>query len=107
MKDCIYYCAVCVHKSLQVLMSSAHVYTVHDVQVVGMGNEWTGGDIANYPGGGQKINLLKPVVKKWKGDKNTLLMFTDRSVLLVSPPAPLHGVCGLVICEASLLIHQL
>ena len=71
-----------------------------------MGNEWTGGDIANYPGGGQKINLLKPVVKKWEGDMNTLLMFTDRSVLLMSS-SNTSGVYVHVVCEASLSIHQL
>ena len=42
-----------------------------------MGQKWTGGDIANYPGGGQKINLLKPVLAKWKDDTRKLVMFTD------------------------------
>jgi hypothetical protein len=54
------------------------------VEVVGMGKTWTGGDIANYPGGGQKINLLKPVVKKWKDDKNTLVMFTDSYDVIIA-----------------------
>ena len=43
-----------------------------------MGKRWEGGDIARYPGGGHKINLLKPEVKKWQGQKNVIVMFTDR-----------------------------
>ena len=48
------------------------------LQVVGMGKEWQGGDIARYPGGGHKINLLKPVVKKWEDQTDLVVMFTDR-----------------------------
>lgn len=40
--------------------------------------EWTGGDIVRYPGGGQKINLLKPVVQEWQDEKDLIVMFTDR-----------------------------
>lgn len=45
-----------------------------------MGQDWTGGDVVRYPGGGQKVNLLKPVVEKWKDEKNTVVMFVDRCV---------------------------
>lgn len=47
-------------------------------QVVGMGMNWTGGDIVRYPGGGQKVNLLKPVIEKMKDEKNMIIMFVDR-----------------------------
>ena len=48
------------------------------LQVVGMGQEWKGGDVVRFPGGGHKVNLLKPVVEKWKNEKNTVVMFVDR-----------------------------
>lgn len=34
--------------------------------------------MAYNPGGGHKINLLKPVVAEYKDKKNLLIMFTDR-----------------------------
>ena len=43
-----------------------------------MGVAWKGGDVVRYPGGGQKINLLKPVVEKWKDEKDLVVMFVDR-----------------------------
>ena len=43
-----------------------------------MGMEWRGGDIQKYPGGGFKINLLKPVVEQWRAQEDLLLMFVDR-----------------------------
>lgn len=43
-----------------------------------MGEEWRGGDIVQYPGGGHKINLLLPVVEKWKDEETTVVMFVDR-----------------------------
>ena len=48
-----------------------------------MGMEWRGGDIQRYPGGGFKINLLKPVLEKWKDHKDTVVMFVDRYVSLI------------------------
>ena len=45
-----------------------------------MGQDWKGGDVVRYPGGGHKINLLKPVVEQWKDEKNTVVMFVDRCV---------------------------
>ena len=53
-------------------------FNLSPTQVVGMGKKWTGGDVVRYPGGGQKINLLKPVLEKWKDDKNLIIMFVDR-----------------------------
>ncbi len=43
-----------------------------------MGEDWKGGDIMQYPGGGHKVNLLRPVVKQWKDQNDTVLMFVDR-----------------------------
>jgi len=34
--------------------------------------------MAHNPGGGHKINLLKPVIAEYKDKKNLLIMFTDR-----------------------------
>lgn len=45
-----------------------------------MGEEWKGGDIQRYPGGGFKLNLLKPVLEKWKESKDLVVMFVDRQV---------------------------
>ena len=31
-----------------------------------------------YPGGGQKVNLLKDAVKEYKDKNNLVMMFSDR-----------------------------
>lgn len=49
------------------------------LKTVGMGVEWRGGDMAHNPGGGHKINMLKPVIAEYKEKKDLLIMFTDRS----------------------------
>ena len=56
------------------------ILTFHFFKVLGMDQDWRGGDIARYPGGGQKINILKNETVKYKDDKNLLVMFVDRSV---------------------------
>lgn len=48
-----------------------------------MGQNWKGGDVLQYPGGGHKINLLRPVVERWKGEQSTVVMFVDRYVWLM------------------------
>ncbi|XP_065890030.1 multifunctional procollagen lysine hydroxylase and glycosyltransferase LH3-like isoform X2 [Dysidea avara] len=59
----------------------------YNVRTVGMGLEWKGGDMAHNPGGGHKINLLKPVVAEYKDKKNLLIMFTDSyDVILAASP---------------------
>ncbi|KAK7471384.1 hypothetical protein BaRGS_00035990, partial [Batillaria attramentaria] len=57
-------------------MRSAKKYG-YKVKVLGMGEEWRGGDVKNYAGGGHKVNLLKKELAKYKDDKNLLIMFTD------------------------------
>ena len=43
-----------------------------------MGEQWRGGDVVRYPGGGQKVNLLRPVLEQWKNQHSTVIMFVDR-----------------------------
>ena len=48
------------------------------IQVIGMGEEWKGGeDMANSPGGGHKVNLLKSELEEYKDREDLILMFTD------------------------------
>lgn len=43
-----------------------------------MGDDWKGGDdIANYPGGGFKVNLLKDDLEQYKDRDDLIIMFTD------------------------------
>ena len=51
-----------------------------DVEIFGMHQPWLGGDMANGPGGGHKINLLRENLKKYKDEKDLILMFTDRLI---------------------------
>lgn len=43
-----------------------------------MGEEWRGGNIKLYAGGGQKINILKKNILKYRDDENLVLLITDR-----------------------------
>lgn len=43
-----------------------------------MGIEWRGGDVARYPGGGFKVNLIRPVLEKWRHREDLVIMFVDR-----------------------------
>ncbi|KAG6446513.1 procollagen-lysine,2-oxoglutarate 5-dioxygenase [Manduca sexta] len=62
---------------LERFLRSAKVYNI-DVEVLGKGEKWTGGDM-NHPGGGQKINLLKKKLEEVaKNDpENKIVLFTD------------------------------
>ncbi|KAF6021471.1 PLOD1 [Bugula neritina] len=55
------------------------------LEPVGVGMEWTGGDIETKPGGGMKINLLKKAVEKYKDRTDLALLITD------SYDAIMHG----------------
>ncbi|XP_065060867.1 procollagen-lysine,2-oxoglutarate 5-dioxygenase 1-like isoform X1 [Rhopilema esculentum] len=57
-------------------MRSCNLYGIN-VKVFGMNEQWRGGDIANGPGGGHKINILKNALKEYKDDNSTIVMFTD------------------------------
>ena len=43
-----------------------------------MGIDWKGGDIVNHPGGGFKVNLIRPVLEKWRSRQDLVVMFVDR-----------------------------
>lgn len=63
---------------LERFLRSAKVYGI-EVEVLGKGKEWSGGDM-NYAGGGQKINLLKEKLTELMNleNKNKIILFTDR-----------------------------
>lgn len=48
-----------------------------DVEVVGMHVAWRGGDVVRFPGGGHKVNMLRPVIDQWKNEENLVVMFVD------------------------------
>ena len=52
-------------------------------QVLGSGENWLGGNIAQYPGGGQKVKLLKEALQPFSEDTENLVLFVDRFVLVV------------------------
>ncbi|KAJ8667494.1 hypothetical protein QAD02_009157, partial [Eretmocerus hayati] len=68
---------------------SAESYGFGDeLQVLGMGKAWTGGDIRRYAGGGQKINLLKKALEPFKDDSDKIILFTDSyDVVFMAPLA--------------------
>lgn len=47
------------------------------VEVLGLGQEWLGGDIKYNPGGGHKVNLLKDALLKHREVENTVVLFVD------------------------------
>ncbi|VUZ54893.1 unnamed protein product [Hymenolepis diminuta] len=61
---------------LQRFRRSADIYG-YNVTVLGSGETWLGGDITNFPGGGQKVRLLKEALKPLAEDKENLVLFVD------------------------------
>ncbi|KAK7129497.1 hypothetical protein R3I94_017648 [Phoxinus phoxinus] len=62
----------------------------YTVQVLGLGEQWRGGDVARTVGGGQKVRWLKTELEKHKDKRNTVVMFVDSyDVILASGPAEL------------------
>ncbi|KAL5013601.1 hypothetical protein ScPMuIL_007871 [Solemya velum] len=57
-------------------MRSAKKYDL-DVEVHGLGVKWEGGDVATYPGGGQKVLLLRDGLKDYKLRDDLKIMFVD------------------------------
>ncbi|VDO09861.1 unnamed protein product [Rodentolepis nana] len=55
---------------------SADIYG-YNVKVLGSGETWLGGDVANFPGGGQKVRLLKEELEHLAEDKENLVLFLD------------------------------
>lgn len=67
-------------------MKSAKANNI-DVKVLGMGEEWRGGDVKRLPGGGHKINILKKETELHKNESDLLLMFVDSyDVILLADP---------------------
>uniref|UniRef100_A0A1L8E427 procollagen-lysine 5-dioxygenase n=1 Tax=Nyssomyia neivai TaxID=330878 RepID=A0A1L8E427_9DIPT len=63
---------------------SANFYGI-DVQTLGMGEKWKGGDM-NYAGGGYKINLLRKAMEPYKKDKDKIVIFTDSYDVIFTAP---------------------
>tara|TARA_Y100001938_G_C8095068_1_gene437574 strand:- start:1957 stop:4110 length:2154 start_codon:yes stop_codon:yes gene_type:complete len=61
---------------LKMLYESSLKYGV-PLEYAGLNEEWTGGDTSrlDYPGGGQKVNILKQTIKNLPDDQ--LVIFTD------------------------------
>ena len=55
------------------LLNSGHRYGL-SIEVLGLGETWQGGEMAAGPGGGQKINLLRPALQKLPADHPVLFM---------------------------------
>jgi hypothetical protein len=66
------------HKGLQYFLKSLNQYDI-SYKLLGLNDTWNGGNMDKYPGGGQKINLLKEELYTWDTEKlkNTLLLFSD------------------------------
>ncbi|XP_053624838.1 procollagen-lysine,2-oxoglutarate 5-dioxygenase isoform X2 [Plodia interpunctella] len=65
------------NNGLERFLRSAKIYGIN-VEVLGLGHVWSGGDM-NYAGGGQKINLLKDKLQELINAKNKekIILFTD------------------------------
>uniref|UniRef100_A0A6B2EGL7 procollagen-lysine 5-dioxygenase n=1 Tax=Phlebotomus kandelakii TaxID=1109342 RepID=A0A6B2EGL7_9DIPT len=63
---------------------SANFYGI-DVQTLGMGEKWQGGDMASV-GGGYKVNLLRKALEPYKKDKDKIVLFTDSYDVVFSAP---------------------
>lgn len=47
-------------------------------QTFGLGQEWKGGDVNLFAGGGQKVNILLKELEKYKSNEKQIILFTDR-----------------------------
>lgn len=47
-------------------------------QVLGMGEEWKGGDVGRSIGGGQKVRLLKEAMESLADQEDLVVLFVDR-----------------------------
>ncbi|MCJ8750209.1 hypothetical protein PDJAM_G00259880 [Pangasius djambal] len=59
----------------------------YTVKVLGLGEEWRGGDVAKTVGGGQKVRWLKKEMQKYKDKQDMVILFVDSyDVILASGP---------------------
>ncbi|KAI5096160.1 procollagen-lysine,2-oxoglutarate 5-dioxygenase 3 precursor, partial [Silurus meridionalis] len=62
----------------------------YTVKVLGLGEEWRGGDVAKTVGGGQKVRWLKKEMQKYKDKQDMVILFVDSyDVILASGPSEL------------------
>lgn len=62
----------------------------YTVKVLGLGEEWRGGDVAKTVGGGQKVRWLKKELLKHKDDIDKVILFVDSyDVIFASGPEEL------------------
>uniref|UniRef100_UPI001EAED565 multifunctional procollagen lysine hydroxylase and glycosyltransferase LH3-like n=1 Tax=Oncorhynchus gorbuscha TaxID=8017 RepID=UPI001EAED565 len=62
----------------------------YTVKVLGLGEQWKGGDVARTVGGGQKVRWLKTELLKHSAKKDMVIMFVDSyDVILASGPEEL------------------
>ncbi|KAM4564296.1 multifunctional procollagen lysine hydroxylase and glycosyltransferase LH3 [Fundulus diaphanus] len=62
----------------------------YTVKVLGLGEEWRGGDVARTVGGGQKVRWLKKELLKHQEDQELVVMFVDSyDVIFASGPEEL------------------
>ena len=67
------------YRSICISLNNIYLTTyLSFLQAFGMGQEWRGGDIARYSGGGHKVNILKENFAKYAGREDLVIMFTDR-----------------------------
>ncbi|KFM79073.1 Procollagen-lysine,2-oxoglutarate 5-dioxygenase 3, partial [Stegodyphus mimosarum] len=67
-------------------LRSAKVYGIN-VEVLGMNEEWKGGDVRLYSGGGHKVNFLKQAMEKYYEQKDLVVMFVDSyDVIFMASP---------------------
>ncbi|GAA6087656.1 procollagen-lysine,2-oxoglutarate 5-dioxygenase 2 isoform X1 [Tachysurus ichikawai] len=53
-------------------------YFKYSVKVLGMGEEWKGGDVGHSIGGGQKVRLLKEAMEALAVQEDLVILFVDR-----------------------------
>lgn len=73
------------NEGLKKHICSASSY-IANIEVLGLKEKWEGGDMINDPGGGQKINLLIPEIKKLKDDSNSIVLFVDGFDIIFTGP---------------------
>ncbi|XP_056299129.1 multifunctional procollagen lysine hydroxylase and glycosyltransferase LH3 [Pseudoliparis swirei] len=62
----------------------------YNVKVLGLGEQWKGGDVARTVGGGQKVRWLKAELLKHSDNKDMVVMFVDSyDVIFASGPEEL------------------
>lgn len=62
----------------------------YTVKVLGMDEDWTGGDVAQTAGGGQKVRILKEAMKPYASAKDLVILFVDSyDVIFASGPEEL------------------